>query len=186
MRITKQDYEPLVPVSEFGVAMMTSAELDAWATVAGVTLHRDYADRMAVSIPDAYRLAEVRRKAEREYHEANSRRHVEHAAAVAELEARMTKAFEEARSEASARYRAMAAPGNVYAISAGEVRAEIVNEALQAARAVWDAAPRHVSADVTSVQYVENDTFMSIDLNVVLPRGVHQQLVADALWRANR
>ncbi|WP_347351736.1 hypothetical protein [Intrasporangium sp.] len=59
-------HQPTVPVSEFGITGIRDSDVEAWATVNGVTLVRDYLGRLAVSLDDAYKAAERREEAERE------------------------------------------------------------------------------------------------------------------------
>lgn len=157
---------PTVPLSEFGVHQMTTAELDAWAELAGVTVVRDYLDRAACSLADAYRLGEQRRQAALEWDEAQSRRHIEHAAAVKDLEKRCNAAYAQARDAF------MANSGKSSYFSGAELRGEAVNAGLDAARAIWMAAPDLIRQEITTVEAVEHDEVTMYDLGVKMPREV--------------
>lgn len=156
--------EPLVPLEELGIQAMTAAEHEAWASVAGVVVRYDYLDRASVSLPDAYKVAESRRAAEREWSEAESARHAEHAKAVAELQQRVNAEFVAART---ARLAANVGAG----LFGGQVEMDgsATNEGLQAARVIWAAAPAAVRDAVSSVEFEESGTINVVPLSLAMP-----------------
>lgn len=158
--------EPLVPLDEIGLAFGNRADAESFCRVAGVELRYDYADRPSVSLPHAYKLAEQRRNTEREYAAAESRRHSERARAVESLREGMTAAFIAARDATLERLAGQPA------WAAGDRHAEAVNAGLNAARALWCAAPADVREAVPVVEFVAPDgTFEAIDLGTVMPRA---------------
>lgn len=163
---TKTTHEPTVALSELGLNM----DLDtarAYGAVAGVDIVLDYADRPAVSLDGAYKLGEQRRKADREWHEAQARQRAERELAVKDLAARMNAAFIKARDAAMARLAGQPRFGGPV-----EIRGEAISAGLDAARMLWVAAPPLVRQEVTRVDAPEGDTIMSYELGMVLPRAV--------------
>jgi hypothetical protein len=65
---TRTKIEPLVPLDELGLRTLDSGDREAWAHIAGVELREDYLGRAAISLADAYRVAEHRKAAEAEAH----------------------------------------------------------------------------------------------------------------------
>lgn len=172
-------FEPLVTLDELGIAFMTTAEMDAWQAVAGVEVKLDYLDRQCITLGDAYRLAEERREATRQYREAESKRNVEHQAAVEELREALSAAFIEARDAALRRL------GGRREFEPGETNAQAVNEGLEAARSRWLAAPAEVAREVyqlsVEVRPPASDgsgaEYQSVDLNTIYPRGFVDQWI---------
>jgi hypothetical protein len=171
-----KSYEVLVPLSELGLEQMTGAELKAYAGLSGLTIERDYLDRPAVSLEAAYKIAEARRRAEREYADAEVARRTEHAKAVAELQARCNAAFMEARTAALS-----------VNVSAGlfggrtEMDGTATNAGLSAARLVWAAAPAAVRDEVSSIQYDESGTTNVVPINTALPLTIVNDYVHSAV-----
>lgn len=172
--------EPVVtvPLEELGLTFTDHADAQAYCAVTGVSLHIDFADRPAVSLRDAYKLAEQRRAAAREYADAESRRHSERARAVESLRDRMSSAFTAARDAAIERL------AEQPAWAPGERHAEAVNAGLGAARSLWCAAPPEVREQVPVVEFVAPDgTLESIDLGTVIPRPVVEKYLHDLARR---
>lgn len=170
-------YEPLVPLEEFGMERMTAAELRAYASLTDIEVLPDYLDRPSVSLQAAYAIAEKRRAAEREWNEAELRRHTEHAKAVADLEKRCNAAFLQARAAHLA-----ATVGRGFFGGHAETDGTALNEGLRAAREIWAAAPPDVREAVTSVEYEENGTINAVPLDGQIPL----EMITDYLHKAAR
>lgn len=138
------NYEPVVPLAELGIFRQTGPQMDAWSQVAGVSVVRDYLDRPSVSLADAYRLADARRKAEAEYADARVAEQAAHKAEVDELRARMEAAFRTAADAA----KAAAMPGMTPSV----VDAAQTNAGITAARQLWQQASPNVRREVWEVE----------------------------------
>jgi hypothetical protein len=156
--------EPLVPLAELGMERMTDHELRAWAGLSEIVVQRDYLDRPAISLDDAYRVAESRRTAEREWAESETRRLREHAEAVTALQRRVNATFVAARTEALA----ASVGANLWG---GQTERDglATNRALDAAREVWAAAPGAVRDEVSSVEYEDAGMTSVVPLSLSMP-----------------
>jgi hypothetical protein len=159
-------YEPLVPVSEFGISAMSHSDLEAWAKTAGVTLRQDYADRSCVSLRDAYKLAEARRESESEYLRTQAERRAAHERAVKDLELALTAEYKRVTGIALV-------DGKHSHLTAGAARGEAVQRGIEACKALWMAAPAEVRQEVVSVYVPDGDGgWESINLGVGMPLSV--------------
>lgn len=157
-------HEPLVPLAELGLDRMSGAELAAYAHLADVEIRLDYLDRPSVTLEAAYKIAESRRRAEREYADAEVARRTEHARAVKDLQERVNAAFVEARTARLA--------ANVGAnLWGGQVERDglATNEGLEAARMIWAAAPAHARDEVQVVEYEDAGVITSVPLSLAMP-----------------
>jgi hypothetical protein len=71
-------------------------------------------------------------------------------------------------------------------VTVPERRAGQIVSGLEAARALWFAAPFEVRVEVHQLDVVEGDTHVTYDLGTVLPRATVEDGVARAVARANR
>lgn len=168
-------HEPTVPLSELGLERMTSAELAAYANLADVTVLTDYLDRPAISLSDAYSIAEQRRRAEAEYRAAESRQRTEHAAAVKDLQQRVNDEFNQARKTFALEH-----AGQPWFGGGDEAAGAAVNHGLTMARLIWSAAGAAVRDQVTSVEFDEAGTHHVIPLHVGLSLDLISSYAAKA------
>lgn len=174
----KTNHEPTVPLVELGLEMDPETGM-AYGAMMGVRVVVDYLDRLAVSLSDAYKLAEARRKADQEYRQAEARKQAEHVAAVKDLSKRMNAAFERARDEAMAQL-----AQQPQMIGAAEARGEAINAGLAAARLLWAAAPEPVRLEVTRVEAEESGTFMTYEVGMVMPKPILDHYIHTAARKA--
>ena len=169
-----------IPVDEAAIpGFSTGDELAEWCRAHGVTIEPDHLGRPSVDVPTAYRLrAESDAQSERAVLAMQEAR-TAHAAAVAELRDAVTSAFLEHTGGA-----AVLSPDGILTVA--ERKAAQVAAGLDAARAVWHAAPFAVATEVHQLSVSEGDVTMSYDLNVVLPRATLEDGVTRAVARANR
>jgi hypothetical protein len=160
---------------------MSSQEQFDWLTSHGVVdISPDHMGRVSIRTQDALRLRrESDEQAERALRNA-ARARPAHTAAVAELRSAVAAAFlEQTGGEA------VVSPDRLL-VTVGERRAGEVATGLEAARAVWSAAPFEVRVEVNQISVSEGDTTMSYDLSTVLPRATVEDGIARAVARFNR
>jgi hypothetical protein len=172
-----------IAVDEVAMPMFVSGpDFTEWCEAHQVEILPDHLGRPSVDVATAYRLrAEADEHAERSLRATQEAR-AAHAAAVAELRKAVAAAFiAETGGEAL-----VSQQGSGLLISVAERKAGQVAAGLDAARAVWAAAPFEVRVEVHQLLVSEGDVTMSYDLATVLPRATVDDGVARAVARANR
>lgn len=171
-----------VPLEECAVPLFaTVQEQFDWLAAHGVVdIAPNHRGELSIPAADGLRLRrESDEQSERTLLAAAEAR-AAHTAAVAELRAAVAAAF-----IAETGGEALVSQGGLL-IAVGERRAAEVNAGLQAARAVWAAAPFDVAMEVNQLSVTEGDVQQSYDLSVILPRGVVENGITRAVARANR
>jgi hypothetical protein len=159
----------------------TVAEGYAWLEANGVRdIGPDHLGRASITVADAMRLYEEAKVRSTIAEAARIEARAAHEAAVVELREAVAAAFiAETGGDA-------VISENGLVLTVAEKRAGQVDAGLEAARAVWFAAPFEVRVEVHQLDVVEGDTHMSYDLSTVLPRATVEDGVARAVRRANR
>jgi hypothetical protein len=156
-------------------------DFSAWCAAHQVSIEPDHLGRPSVDVPTAYRpRAEADEQAERALRDG-AETPAAHAAAVAELGDSVASAFIAETGGA-----AEVSQGSGLLISVSERRAGQVAAGLEAACAVWLAAPFEVRVEVNQLSVLEGDVEQSYDLATVLPRATVEDGIARAVARANR
>jgi hypothetical protein len=171
-----------VPVIDTVTPVFSSvAEGYAWLEANGVVdIGPDHLGRSSITVSDAmllYEEAAVRSTiAEAERIDARAA----HEAAVAQLRKDVSAAFVAQTGGAAT----MSADGLMVTVS--EHRAAQLADGLEAAQAVWLAAPHEVRIEVNQLDVLEGETHSSYDLGTVLPRATVEAGITNAVARANR